>query len=53
MNKHCKVDFLRLSVEEKLKRRIGNYEYSQAYEKSQRHYCTSMDDRIKAILRYL
>lgn len=52
-NKHKRVNYLKLAVEERLRRQISDRAFWEAYGKSCKYDSRSMQDRINSIARNL
>lgn len=52
-NKHKRVDYLKVAVEERTRRQINDSAFQEAYGKSCKYECRSMQDRINSIARNL
>lgn len=52
-NKHKRINYLKLAVEERIRRGLSNREFQIAYGKSCKYECRSMQDRINSIARNL
>jgi hypothetical protein len=52
-NKHKRINYLKVAVEEKIHRKLGDRQYIEAYYRSCKHDCMSMESRINSIVRNL
>lgn len=53
MSKHSRINYVKNCVEERIGRALGEHEYNNAYARSCKYECNSMQQRINAIIKSL